>query len=158
MTTEPNHEDDGETEALRRLIENAERLSRGPATPQQEAIEKSFVRYRARAGGLSDANAPRDGYETGAEDPEINEWDPPRVRRGNRAALTGRNFFGVRGLLIGGAPVLDLVVVNSRRLEFTVPPDATSADAVLLYEVIDYTPREPDMELTAPSIEGPKAQ
>jgi hypothetical protein len=156
MTTEPNHED--ETEALRRLIDNAERLSRGPATPQQDAIEVSFKTYQALTEGLSDTNAARDGYETGAEDPEIEAWDPPRVRRGERAALTGRNFFGVRGLLIGGAPVHDLVVVNSRRLEFTVPADATSADAVVVYEAFDYTPSEPDMELTAPSIERPTAQ
>ena len=155
MTSDPQND---ETEALRQLIHNAEHRTRGQSTPQHDAIERSFENYRALTEPLSDTSAPRDGYETGAEDPEIEGWDPPHVLRGQRAALVGRNFFGVRGLLIGGVAVDDLVVVSSRRLEFTVPNAASSADAVVLYEAFDYARREPEMELTVPSIESPTAK
>lgn len=155
MTSDP-HKD--ETETLRRLIRNAERLTSEQSTPQHDAIERSFEHFRALTEPLSDTSGPQDGYETGAEDPEIEGWDPPRVRRGQRAALVGRNFFGVRGLLIGGASVDDLVIVSSRRLEFTVPDAATSSEAVMQYEPSDHARREPEMELTVPSIESPTAK
>ena len=95
---------------------------------------------------------PRDReYEAGDDDPEIGVWEPSRPRPGQHAALSGRNFFGIRGLVIGGVPVDDLVVVNSRRLEFSVPSDAASGDVVLEYE----TRREPEMEVTVPNMERP---
>jgi hypothetical protein len=150
--------DDEDTATLRRLIHNAERLTRGPATAQQDAIEESFKRYQEATAGLSDKNDELEGFETGAEEPVIGVYEPPRPRPGQRAALTGRNFFGVRGLVIGGSLVGDLTLVNSRRLEFTVPTDASSTNAVLVYDAPDYTAREPEMELAAPSIERPEAK
>ena len=146
---------DDQTETLRRLVRNAERLSRGPATPQHDAIEKQFERYQALTRPLDDTTVQPDGYDTGEEDPVIEGWETSRVRPGQRAALLGRHFFGVRGLLVGGAPVDDLVVASSRRLEFTVPAEAKSTDVVVLYEAFDYTPREPEMELGTPNIERP---
>jgi hypothetical protein len=154
---ESDYDDDREDqpETLRRLIRNTERLSRGPATPQHDAIERQFQRFQALTRPLDDMAAEPAGYETGEEDVVIEGWETRRVRRGERAALLGRHFFGVRGLLIGGAPVDDLVVVNSRRLEFTVPSEATSNDVIVLYEHSGRRPREPELELGAPRIERP---
>jgi hypothetical protein len=158
MMTDSQSGDHDETETLRRLVRNAERLSRGPATPQHDAIEASFKRYQAATKGLSGIDDEQGGYETGTEDPVIEGWEPRNVCPGERAALIGRNFFGVRGLVIGGAEVDDLVVVNSRRLEFTVPLDTTSDEVVVVYAAPDYARRKPVMELGAPNIESPKAK
>jgi hypothetical protein len=127
------HDDDrdDQTETLRRLIRNAERLSRGRATPQHVWIR--FKRFQALTQGLEHPAVEPDDYDTGDEDPVIEGWETSRVRPGQRAALLGRHCFGVRGLLVGCAPVEDLVVANSRRLEFTVPHDAQSTDVIVLH-------------------------
>lgn len=159
MTDEPGTTelDEEDTVTLRRLIHNAERVSRGPATPQHDALGRRFTAYQAATKGLSDLDEESDGYETGREDPEFERTEPVRLRRGERGALLGKHFFGVRAMLIGGKPVDDLVLVNSRRLEFTVPEDAESTKVVVVYEDFDYRRREPEMELFELTIERPKS-
>ena len=151
--------DEEKTVTLRRLIHNAERLSRGPATPQHLALEQQFEEYQRATKGLSGVNESPEGYDTGEEDPEIGFTDPPRFRPGERGAIIGKHLFGVRGASIGGELVDDLVLVNSRRLEFTVPEDASpSGEIVLFYEPFDWTGRGPEMDLSGPTFTRPTAQ
>jgi hypothetical protein len=73
-----DHDDDrdDQTETLRRLISNAERLWRGAATPGRVRIEQRFKTFPA----LVDLNdtAVDDDYDTGEEDPVIEDWESAR--------------------------------------------------------------------------------
>jgi hypothetical protein len=144
------------TVTLRNLIRNAEKLSDGPATPLHEAIEAQFQRFQRATKPVADSLGSREGYDTGQEDPEFEPLERGSFRPGERAAIVGKHLFGIRGVTIGGRLVDDLVLVNSKRAEFTVPIDADPDDEVaVIYEAFDPAKRRPEMNLTGPPVLRP---
>jgi hypothetical protein len=138
-------DDDGDdlTSAVRDQLEIQQLRRLQSADRQlQRQLDDALLRFEEALAPPSVSLSSGPFLEKGTEEPVFDkDLRIQGAKPGDRIALEGKNLFGVTDVSIGGVPVVDLAVVNSQLIEFTVPSGVRSGDIEVTYT--PYRPRRP---------------